>query len=246
MDPESAFLTLEWLRQRSAGDGGSELSESGGKPAAVRLESLVALLGNAESATRIEAARALGRLGDPRAVDPLCRALTAAVGGQTPRQLRKHGKRAATVVGACVAAWLGFGLLSLTSADVLAAFLAYPYLFLIATSLIALYHIRVPEQGEELVAIMRALAQVAAQAPWAAQSRLVPDLEAIADDWLQHSRSTRTAARAAVEQIRTHVGESAALPVPVVTAVEVPDNLPVPTRGGFVGTACDEDPAPRE
>jgi hypothetical protein len=202
-------------------------------PASV--EPLCAALKDEDLKVRRAAAEALGAVGDERAIRPLRDALAACFPGGSPRQhLLLSG-----LTLAC------FAILTF------AAFSSEPSLFAPAgglwigfNSLLLLdYFIGRRADSELCQAIIRALMRIAERSPSPELRTLLPDLQVFSADVFGQKKAARVVSRQAAARIAALTEKLKDLPVPAVSALAHPGNLPRPADAGGV-TAPPQDTAP--
>jgi hypothetical protein len=168
------------------------------------VEALVAALNDEEPVVRRAAARSLGEVGDERAVQPLLTALRAGCVGKSPRKQ--------IIAGVLM---LGVGLLfaALAITRITAFKIGAVWWLFWAGSWIYNYFKGRREAGETYRALTDALVRIAERCPTPELRNAVPDLRAIAADFVQQGRVTRLTTQAAADRIETLTEKLKSMPV---------------------------------
>jgi len=169
-------------------------------------------------AVRIEAAQALGRVGDARAVGPLVRALKrSSYGGAAVKQFLLG-----ILLLPVFALWF---LVGLAAAVFLGDFGGNVLGF--AASLPENYYGSRRSRSPLFSAITDALVQIAERDPSPELRRALPELQTIASDVLQHERSARSAYHDAARKIAGLTEKLQSMPLPAGAPAADPAQLPL-------------------
>lgn len=169
------------------------------------VEPLCEALKDPNVTVRAAAARALGKLGDPRAVRPLVDALKDCfVGRSAIRQLLLG---ILMIPIAAIGVLLGLVLAVVTEGNTV------ELIGLVFRAVFDYYAGR-RSQGVLCEAVTGALLQIAEQNPTPELRAVLPELKAVASDKLQHERKTRNASREAAARIEALTEKLKSMPLP--------------------------------
>lgn len=175
---------------------------------------------------RRAAARSLGEIGDPRAIDPLARALHRCFIGGSPRKQLTYGR-----LGTIGAGLFGLGCLLLWPFALLEALQA------LFQGLYAFGRRTEPQAEQESLlaaAYVSAVAQIAERSPTPELRSLLPDLKAASADLLFLDGRTRRISRQAAARIDRLTTRLKSLPLagatPEPEAEDTAHDLPFPAR----------------
>jgi hypothetical protein len=182
-------------------------------------DTLLELLGSDYLDVRQHAARLLGELGDDRALRPLMEVCSRCFAGQPVRQRRRMGRWILLpwflVAGATLWSW-GSGHCDVKDLTLLMFF--------------AIAFIGSRSRGEAWRVYLEAILKIAERNPRPELHQLLPDLQFISGDRIQHYPEAREVARAAAARIEKLTATIQDLPLPAVAPAPKEDTLPIPVN----------------
>ncbi|HTE16853.1 MAG TPA: HEAT repeat domain-containing protein [Armatimonadota bacterium] len=189
------------------------------------VEPLCTALDDRELQVRVAAVKALGRVGDERAVEPLVAALRACFVGRSGREQ-----------------WLNRLLVLGGGILLLPLYIPFYALSQLCDKPLSLHDCwEIPRvfvrgyqerrsQGRLCEAITQAVVQIAERHPTPELREVLPDLEAVAADIIQQEQSTRQKSRAAAARIEALTEKAKSLPMPASAPEPDGDTLPRPAE----------------